>query len=159
MKCPSLDSSKCVVYSGVRFKVIWAASKNYSRMNGKKSGFTMYTFFYLYIINFFMDDRPVGIIKIALYWYCQSACLQDSLPPSSRVCSSCLGPKQQERYIRHRTTLISSSTTYGWHHLRDGVKNVKTKVGLTPLHKRRDFRCAFLLKKDATPHCSSHTMR
>ena len=27
VKCTSLDSSRCVVYSGIRFKAIWAASK------------------------------------------------------------------------------------------------------------------------------------
>ena len=46
-------------------------------------------------------------------YQCQTICLQDSLPPSSRVCISCLGSKQQGKCIKHRTSR-SSSTIYSW---------------------------------------------
>ena len=55
------------------------------------------------------------LLILGSYHQCQTACLQDSLPPSYWVCSSCLGLKQQERYtIRHRTPK-SSSAIYSWY--------------------------------------------
>ena len=61
-------------------------------------------------------NQQLGIIKAVLGFYqCQTACLTDSLPPSSRVCSSYLGLKQWERYIRHGTTPRSCSTIYSWY--------------------------------------------
>ena len=52
VKCTSLNSSKCVVYSGIRFKAIQAASKNYSWMDGEKSGLGSVTL-YIFILFFF----------------------------------------------------------------------------------------------------------
>ena len=65
VKCTSLDSSRCIVYSGIRFKVIRDASKKQSRLNGEKSGLgqvNLYIFILFFHINFFqyfMDDKPV----------------------------------------------------------------------------------------------------
>ena len=61
-------------------------------------------------------NQQLGMIKSAVVgcYQCQTACLQDSPPPSSRVYSCCLGSKQQERYIRHKTSR-SSITIYLWY--------------------------------------------
>ena len=72
-----------------------------------------------------------------------------SLPLSSWVCSSCLGPKQQERHIRHRTTPRPSSAVYSWHQGEGWCRKCqdKTRLGLIPLHKRRrDQRLRLLMR-------------
>ena len=84
-------------------------------------------------------NQQLGIIKRALYWAPTNAKLlaYKTLPPSFWVCSSCLGHKQQERHIRHRTTPRPSSAVYSWIKGMDGAEDAKTRLRLIPLHKRR----------------------
>ena len=98
-------------------------------------------------------NQQLRIIKAALgFCQCQTACLQDSLLPSSRVCSSYLRPKQWERYIRHRTAPRSCSTIYSWY---QGQVWCRRWLGHIALHK---MMC-ITPKKNPTPHCLSHTLR
>ena len=79
VKCTSIDSSRCVVSSGIRFKAIRAASKkleqDQDRMNGEKSGWTTFTcsciifFIILIFFHFFIDDRPVIFVSKLKTWY------------------------------------------------------------------------------------------
>ena len=52
VKCTSLDSSRCVVYSGIRFRQFGLQVKNWSRMNGKKSGLNIAIIFFKLLLNF-----------------------------------------------------------------------------------------------------------
>ena len=68
VKCTSLDSSRCVFYSGIRFKSSRAASSKLEQDKWWKAWFSsghlvvlLLIYYYYFWYNFFlMDDRPVG---------------------------------------------------------------------------------------------------
>ena len=102
------------------------------------------------------ENQQLRMIKRTLDSYqWQTACLPDSLPPLSRVGSSCLGYMQQEGL---------SSMIYSWYQGRNGVEDAETRLGHIPLHKRRrdqqmSLSMRNVTKENTTPHCPGHTMR
>ena len=104
-------------------------------------------------------NQQLGIIKRVLYWAPINSKLlaYKTLPSSSWVCSSCLGPKQQERHIRHEQLQDQAVRFIAGIKGRDGVEDAKTRLGLIPLHnRRRDQRLRLLMRILAKEeHCSS----
>ena len=81
-------------------------------------------------------NQQLIIIKRVMYWAPINAKLfvYKTLSLSSRICSSCLGPKQQERY---QTEQLQDQTVQFIAGIngRDGVEDAETRLGLIPLHK------------------------